>query len=198
MSYSQNDEEFVILEHFKGKADGYFLDIGAHDGVWLSNTRRLYELGWKGTLVEAAAPAFTKLLENYKDDPEVVLLNAAVVSPEYYHPDPIAFYESYGDGVSTTSIAHCKKWESAAKFRKYYVMAVSAGDLSLMCNKDPDFISLDVESTNLSLFPSVLEFKNTRMICVEHDGHLETMDAMAKERGYKLIHHNPENGIFAR
>ena len=43
--YSQNNEEQVILDYFGNKI-GNLLDIGANDGITLSNSRKLIELGW--------------------------------------------------------------------------------------------------------------------------------------------------------
>ena len=65
MKYSQNNEEEVILNYFDGKI-GTFLDVGANDGVTLSNTRALAERGWRGVLIEPSPKAFALLKENYK------------------------------------------------------------------------------------------------------------------------------------
>lgn len=46
--YSQLDEERVIVDWFRDKPVGKYLDIGAWDGIEMSNTRRLAELGWAG------------------------------------------------------------------------------------------------------------------------------------------------------
>ena len=37
-SYSQIGQDLWVLETLKNKKNGYFLDIGAHDGIYLSNT----------------------------------------------------------------------------------------------------------------------------------------------------------------
>ncbi len=58
--YSQNNEEQIIIEYFKD-FKGHLLDIGANDGLTLSNSRKLIELGWTGDLVEPSPNAFQKL-----------------------------------------------------------------------------------------------------------------------------------------
>ena len=40
MRYSQNNEQDIILQYF-GNRKGFFLDIGANDGITLSNTYAL-------------------------------------------------------------------------------------------------------------------------------------------------------------
>jgi FkbM family methyltransferase len=52
-SYSQAKQEEWVIEYFGGKKNGYFLDIGALDGIQSSNTYLLekqYE--WEGLCVE--------------------------------------------------------------------------------------------------------------------------------------------------
>lgn len=62
--FSQQGEQAVILKYF-GDQRGVALDVGANDGITLSNSRALVGLGWSAVLVEPAAPAFRKLLQNY-------------------------------------------------------------------------------------------------------------------------------------
>ncbi|MEI6320649.1 MAG: FkbM family methyltransferase [Pseudomonadota bacterium] len=50
---SQHGEEILIHEFFGGKLDGFFVEIGAYDGVGFSNTYFLEALGWDGLLIEA-------------------------------------------------------------------------------------------------------------------------------------------------
>lgn len=57
-------DRYFIEELFKDKHDGFFVDIGANDGVKLSNTYCLEKLGWHGICIEPIIPAFNKLKEN--------------------------------------------------------------------------------------------------------------------------------------
>lgn len=50
---------------FDEKRDGFFLEVGAHDGVYLSNTYLLEKrYGWSGILVEANPASFAQLESN--------------------------------------------------------------------------------------------------------------------------------------
>jgi len=56
---------FVFGECFNGMRNGFFLDIGAHDGVFLSNTFLLEKrFGWTGLCVEANPETFEALKQN--------------------------------------------------------------------------------------------------------------------------------------
>jgi FkbM family methyltransferase len=60
--YSQFEQDkFVYENYFQNKTDGYFVDIGAHDGTTFSNSRFFEELGWTGVCVEPNPIIFEQL-----------------------------------------------------------------------------------------------------------------------------------------
>lgn len=61
--YSQNGEDGVIEEILKrmGIKQGWFVEFGAWDGKYLSNTYALVEKGWKGVEIEGDKTKFEKL-----------------------------------------------------------------------------------------------------------------------------------------
>lgn len=51
---SQHGEDRQLAEHFSGTQNGVFVEVGAYDGVSLSNTWHFeHVLGWTGVLIEA-------------------------------------------------------------------------------------------------------------------------------------------------
>lgn len=60
---SQYGQDAFVVDLFGGKRDGVFVDIGANDGVSLSNSYVLErQYGWSGLLVEPHASTFEKLV----------------------------------------------------------------------------------------------------------------------------------------
>lgn len=53
---AQFGEDRVLWEVFRHRRSGYFIEVGAYDGVTLSNTFFLEQMGWRGLLVEAMRP----------------------------------------------------------------------------------------------------------------------------------------------
>ena len=51
VSYSQNNEDLAISKYFLNET-GRYLDIGAGNPVYLSNTYYFYKRGWSGFFVE--------------------------------------------------------------------------------------------------------------------------------------------------
>lgn len=63
--YSQyGQDNFIYENYFKDKSKGFFVDIGAFDGVDCSNTFLFENLGWRGYCFEPHPDHFSKLLEN--------------------------------------------------------------------------------------------------------------------------------------
>ena len=52
--YSQQNEQSILSSVFAniGETTRFLVDLGAADGVWLSNTRYFIEQGWKGCLLD--------------------------------------------------------------------------------------------------------------------------------------------------
>jgi len=82
--YSQNGEDGILEKIFEelNIKQGYFVEFGAGDGINLSNTRYLYEKGWKGFMIEADEKLYKDLEKNYSNIPEVKILNTFVSALE--------------------------------------------------------------------------------------------------------------------
>lgn len=67
MSYSQLNQDINVLKFYKNAKNKYFVDIGASDGIELSNTYLLEkEYNWKGICVEPIPYRFNDLCNNRK------------------------------------------------------------------------------------------------------------------------------------
>ncbi len=74
-SYSQIEQDLKVLKYFDYKKNGYFIEVGANDGIKLSNTYLLEkDYNWKGICIEPVPSIFNKLKKNRKS----INLNYAV------------------------------------------------------------------------------------------------------------------------
>lgn len=195
--YSQNKEEEYITKYFKDKV-GKFIDIGAFHVSQLSNTRRLVELGWSGVLVEADPKNFEPIAEFYKDNENITVLNFAVGTSN----EPLTFYSSNGDAVSTSDISHKDKWEKGGgiNYTEITVPQVNIVDFLNEYGKDCDFISIDTEATNMQIFRNIPDWflEQISMICIEHDNYTEEIEQKLKPFGFKTNYINAENIILSK
>jgi len=194
--YSQSDEDGVIFEFFRGKPKGRFLDIGCHDGIHLSNVRRLYEEGWSGVMVEAAAGPFRSLMANYEGDERTVLVHAAVCPTNRTWLQ----FNQNDDFTSTSSEAHKAKWEGTTPYIGTWVAGVPWADLIMQFPGPYHMINLDIEGANWGVFEQILitDVAELKLICVEYDDKKDQMISAASVRGFELLHWTSENLILVR
>lgn len=194
---TQRDEEGYILRFFKD-TKGRFLDIGAYDGTCFSTTRALFLKGWGGVCVEPSPTVLPALRECYQKIDNVDILEYAISNIN----GEVVFYDSGGDMISTTSIPHKQLWERRAgcKFKKITVASLTILSLFEKIGYDFDFISLDVEGTNLEIirqFP-FKELKKVKMICVEFEHKVEDILRLVKPYGFSKYHQTAENLLLVR
>lgn len=210
MGYSQFGEESIALGYFskQPKPVGRFrrlLDIGAHDGITYSNSRRLIELGWGGTLVEPSPKAFATLFEVYKERPDINLVNVGLIPGDVLTPLPLLmeFHDGGGNHVGTFDPAwrdECKETYKVS-YRPIYVSPSTFGRLITTLRGPYDFISIDVEGINFDLFRSATPFLREvgcEMICVEHQGRQEEISAVAHDFGYVTLAITTANIVLVR
>lgn len=174
--YSQHGEELVILEFFKGKTDGRFLDIGANDGVTGSNTRALAELGWGGVLIEASPRIFQLLVHNCRGNDKLTCVNAPVMP----HCGFVQFNE-ISDQCGTCNIIH--QPANAVK-DTFWMNATCPEMIAADFGGDYDFVSLDIEGSDFEVLQRMGPvLAKTQLLCIEdavpfHDFIQEYYDRM--------------------
>jgi FkbM family methyltransferase len=208
--YSQNDEEKHILNKFATKTNGTFLDVGAFDGRWASNTLALAEKGWNGVCIEGSPFSFSKLFMEHLSRTNVLLLNAIVSHDlEIQESDRIVkFWESPNSAASTINKENYEKWKDRIQscghgnFKEMFVPKVSFREVlkwTKLFYPSIDFVSIDVEggSTDLALQFNPDDFKTT-MMCIEHDGRYTELVTHFARWGFYPVSNNAENIILAR
>jgi FkbM family methyltransferase len=193
--YSQDDEEKFILECF-GEEKGYFLDIGAAGGIRFSNTRALVERGWRGIMVEPSPKQFLELFEVYKDNPEIVLLNAALACSA----SPEKFYFSPETVVNTINREVKEEWSRSFKYWSWFIFTMPVTlFVGTMVKFNVDFVSIDAEGESWAIAIELMNLGcRPKMFVVEHDHLQERGEAVFGSRGYKKIHTTGNNTIWTR
>lgn len=190
---SQHGEDRWIIENLK-PAPGYFLDIGAFNGVTCSNTLAFEDLGWHGICVEpdpimAAQCTLARKCE---------ILCAAVGKSL---TNPTAFFINPQDrGLSSL---HWKKRNATPEEKHILVPVLGLDEVILCCPEGCDLLSIDTEGTELEVW-STRKGYSPRIVIIEY----QTADEPSQEvpiinqlvhlDGYTLMHRTPHNLVFAR
>lgn len=202
MAYSQNNEEAIILDYFKGHK-GTFIDVGANDGVTFSNTRTLALLGWRGILIEPSPKAYAKLSEIYKGRNNGFYTYQYALSNKnggalLYESGPLCTPSDVGL-VSTFHQHEKERFQATVKYEPIEVKTFTwKTAMNRWMIKEFDFISLDVEGHELEILPDI-DLSKTRMICLEWNSKPDLKVAYEKYLdGFKVIYTSAENLIYAR
>jgi len=167
--YSQNGEDSLIISVFD--KPGYFVELGAVDGIHLSNTYALEQHGWTGLLVEAHPEHFAKLAANR---PNSTSIHAAVSDKE----GETNFYATQGGSLSTIDEAQknyfIKKRSGVDKgsYTKHKVRSATTTTLLDEASAPHviDVMSIDIEGAELAALRG-LDFNayDVKLMIVEKD-----------------------------
>ena len=199
--HSQNLEEQYILEYF-GDQVGTFISFGENDGVTFSNVRALALRGWKGVMVEPSPKAYAKLKELYNGHKGFYIYPYAISN----HNGKCILQES-GPLCSASDIGLVSTFhtEEMARFKttvRYEPVEVKTFKWKTFLNrltiKEFDFISLDVEGSELYILPD-MDLSKVKCICIEWNGKQDLKTAYEKYlEGFRLIYTSGENLIYGR
>lgn len=166
-SYSQCGEDLIIsyLFSLRGITHPTYIDIGAHDPYYLSNTALFYERGARGINIEANP----LLIENFeKERPNDINLNVGVSDKI----DAIDFFIMEDSTLSTFSKSESDKMVSLGKSLKE-IRTISTTTISEILKTyhngiSPDFMSLDIEGLDYIILKNI-NFQEIvpKVICVE-------------------------------
>lgn len=167
--YSQNNEEEIILSYFRNHDPQKctFLDIGAYDGIDLSNTRALAERGWAGVVVEPHPEIAKALLSNYADFSRVSVMPYAVATS-----CGRVVLQANDTYYSTIKNSEIDRWNGQFDFKPIEVGCVDFATLQDMVHCSHfDFISIDCEGMDYEVLSQIdLNAMGCQMVCVETNG----------------------------
>ena len=194
--FGQNSEDKKVLEYFGG-FKGTFLDIGSFTGIELSNVRNLALKGWKGVMVEPSPTIFPTLQKNYKDLPNIKVLNFAL--EEF---SGLAVFYDNPNGAATLVESEMQRWKGREKFKKVKVPVKTFKHFYDEYPSEYHFISIDSEGLDYQILKQIdLSLVKCRMVIIEWNSKPNLKEKMVDymiRYDLKLVDQNAENLIFIK
>lgn len=164
--YSQYQQDAIILDLLLGKRGGVFVDVGASDGISISNTYLLEkEYGWTGICVEPVSSTFTKLVQNRK----AVCINCCAGS--YQQSGLVPFQEHPHTDAS-------RIWSGSPVYKG---CAPLNDILKVVGLSEIDYLSIDTEGNEWEIIKDIdFSRHSIRFIDFEHNEHLGEMEKAKK------------------
>jgi FkbM family methyltransferase len=208
--YGQNKEDSIMYDYITEKYGqnyiGNVLEIGANDGVTISNSKFFRDNGWNGFLVEAAKTPFERLLSNVNGTTtkcyNVALGNQNSIMKFYESGRQLA--QNDVGLVSSLIFDETNRWRYGGISYEEYEVECLTWDSFLsknnLQNETFDIISIDIEGMDYEVLSQMdLNKLNCKIMCVEFNGkRKEDYVNYIKKFDMRLIHENPENLIFVK
>ena len=208
--YSHNGEDCLLWDFFGGIRTGFFVDIGAFDGIHLSNTFCFERQGWKGICVEAH-PDYYSLLQ--KNRPASQCLHYACIGDRnrreaVFHVEKMGLLSSTLGSPEYMEDVKARYRRRGLIFEGFDSVKVPAASLDMILENyhhsgSPiDLISLDVEGTELEVLMGFdCRRYSPRIIVVESNNEKTTQNLvtfLAEEEAYLFAGRLNENLFFVR
>ena len=176
-----------LLEQLCGVEKGYYVDIGAYDGEFISNTKYFEEKGWDGICVEPNPEVF-KILQTkrkcelsnaaiWKEDTEIdflvvtgyaEMLSGIMEAYDPRHMNRIQNEVRHAGGTMNIVKIPAKKFDSVIKQTKIDLLNIDTEGSEIEILKNVDFNKYDI-----------------RVICIENNFNDPSFHTFFAERGYK-------------
>ena len=200
--FSQYEQDkFIDQVVLNKKREGFFVDIGAHDGISLSNSYFFEkERNFGGVCIEPNPSVFEQLTKNRTCS----LLNVCIAAEEkkvkfltiqgysemlsgivdQYHPDHLQRIDNY-----IAAFGGGKK--------EIEVDAIPLHRIKELDGKKIDFISIDTEGNELNILNS-LDFSKFKVKCftIENNYGDKKIDALMSAKGYLKVYRLGDDDIY--
>jgi FkbM family methyltransferase len=203
--FSQYGEDVFLHKFFRGKKNGFYIDVGAHHPFQLSNTAYLWISGWNGVNVDASEKAI-QLFSRVR--PHDLNIRAAVVSTDYaINSSEIEFYSSREIDNSATcdaQLARERGYEISVKVPCRSLSGI-VSEASKISNGIFDYLNIDIEGLDESVLEDISSWvMKPRVIMVEIYGE-SVRDVISRpatinleNNGYKFLERTGHTAIFVR
>jgi FkbM family methyltransferase len=152
-SFSQEGEDLILSRIFDNKANGFYVDVGAHHPKRFSNTYIFYKLGWRGINIEPNPEAYKLFMKYRSGDTNI---NCGVAQNfgnlNYYMFDESAL------NTFDSKVLHSRIKNTSYKHIKTVALDVlplsEIFQLSLPKGRKIDFLTVDTEGFDLEVLKS--------------------------------------------
>ena len=192
-SYSMDGEDTVVLDYFKKKYNGFYVDIGCYHPTHRNNTYLLHKKNWNGINIDTSQ--FSIDLFDYMR-PNDLNYNCAISNKNEVIN---LFYQKELSQLSTTESAQAKK-VFQGNIKEKEMQAFTLNEIlnrSKYRDSKIDFLDIDVEGADLKVLEGLsFEKFKPELICVEiHEKEINESKIykFLEDKKYKLIW----SGVFS-
>ena len=163
-SYAMDGEDTEVINYFKNKTKGFYVDVGCYHPIHRNNTYLLHKKDWDGINIDTSQ--FSIDLFDYMR-PNDLNYNCAISNKNEVIK---LFYQKELSQLSTTESAQAKK-VFQGNIKEKEIQAFTLDEIlnkSKYKNSKIDFLDIDVEGADLKVLEGLsFEKFKPELICVE-------------------------------
>ena len=197
-SYAMDNEDSVILEYFKDKRNGFYVDVGCYHPIHRNNTYLLHKKNWNGINIDTSQLSID--LFDYMR-PKDLNYNCAVSNKNEIIK---LFYQKELSQLSTIEKDQAKK-VFQGNIREKNIQAFTLDEIlsrDKYKNNKIDFLDVDVEGADLKVLEGLSFNKfQPELVCVEiHKKKIKESDIynFLTNKNYELLWSGVFSHIFKR
>ena len=156
-NYSQFNEDVFLVEYFKKKKKGKFVDLGAFHPIRYNNTYLLYRKGWNGTNIDLNQTSIDMFnIVRSRDNNK-----CALISNERNKKETVYFEHNFSAGNSINLMNDPQKILTKEKI-------MTSSTFNDLVQHKFDFLNIDLEGHDYIVLKTIdLKYYQPDLICVE-------------------------------
>jgi FkbM family methyltransferase len=184
---SESFQDIIAWLYHKRKDKGFYIDIGACDGLSGSNTYIFEQIGWEGLCIEPQPDVFNRLKKHRKCDCyNVAISDKGKETENFYQVEGGDALGRIAEGISDTQ----KKWmKETGKLKEIKVRTSTFSEI--MNNYSDinhiDFMSIDVEGYEMEVLKTIDFKKWTFGLITIEASHPDRIRQLLYENNYKVF-----------
>jgi FkbM family methyltransferase len=186
---AHNTDQYIKETFFPSKNQGYFIDIGAHNGIEINNTYYFEQEGWEGICFEPLPEIFIQLKQNRK----CKLVNKALSDKQ----GTASFFNIKGYSNMLSGLVDHYPQEHIARINReieehnqeYDYIEVECSTFNQeVQEKNIDILSIDTEGSELAILKTIDFNKyNISIIILEYNYHNPEMVKFLTNSNFEIV-----------
>jgi FkbM family methyltransferase len=198
--YGQHKEDEYIASLFLNKRDGVCIEVGAYDGISLSNTLHFEEKCWRALCIEPIKVAYEKCRQIRKE-----CYNCCISDGDYVDKEFTIFH--LNDNLCAISslepdqrlIESHKHLITGTEKCNVKVRSLNSLLSELNFPKSIDFISIDTENTELYVLRGIdLNIYNVKLFVIENNYNEPFCENYLSQYGYTKVNRIAVNDFYIK
>ena len=165
-NFSQEGEDLFLIEFFKNKSEGFYVDVGAFHPFRINNTYALYKKGFRGINIDISATSIDFFNLARSDD---INLNIGASNKFenkiFFSKKNLSFHNTFSKSLAESKI------QNEPFKKKYYIECkplTQIIDDTKFSNKKIDFLNIDAEGHDYEVLQGLdLKKYSPKIICIE-------------------------------